>query len=212
VPHLRSGRALSHPHTTSHIQPGGLPQGPVLSCCCSVLTPHDTSGTPAASSATCSRPCCPDYTCSAEKETRHTPYVLYGRRPRFSLPLCGKMVWQPRHIRQPPHVLTPSGYRLRLSPPPIRGSQTLLGALPCHLTFPYPSPPVSLFLIPHCPKNKPGHRLPGRAVRVRKALLQHKSVRQATVVSPKVPHRSQLLTFVSLPHLHLQLSRTILSS
>jgi len=60
-------------------------------------------------------------------------------------------------------------------------------------------PPVSLFLIPCSPKNKPGHRLPGRAVRARKMPLQHKSLHQARVVSPKDPQRSQLLNVVSLP-------------
>jgi len=51
-------------------------------------------------------------------------------------------------------------------------------------------PPVSQFLIPRSPKNKPGHRLPGRAVMARKTPLQHKSLRQARVVSPKDLHRS----------------------
>jgi len=60
-------------------------------------------------------------------------------------------------------------------------------------------PPVSLFLIPRSPKNKPGQRLPGRAVRARRTPLQHKSLRQARVLSPKDPHRSQLLNFISLP-------------
>jgi len=73
-------------------------------------------------------------------------------------------------------------------------------------------PPVLLFLIPRSPKKKPGHRLPGRAVRARKVPLQHKSLRQARVVSPKDPHCSQLLNVVSLPHAPPQPSRTIRSS
>ena len=73
-------------------------------------------------------------------------------------------------------------------------------------------PPVSLFLIPRSPKNKPGHRLPGRAVRARKTPLQLKSLCQAKVVSPKDPHRSQLLNVVASPLAPPQPSRTILSS
>jgi len=72
-------------------------------------------------------------------------------------------------------------------------------------------PPVLQSLIPRSLKNKPGHRLPGRAVRARKTLLQHKSLRQARVVSPKDPHRSQLHKVVSLPPTPPQPSRTILS-
>ena len=52
----RSATAL----TTGHIQPGGIPQGLVLSCCGSLLTPRHTSDTPASSSTTPSRPCCPN--------------------------------------------------------------------------------------------------------------------------------------------------------
>ena len=69
--------------------------------------------------------------------------------------------------------------------------------------------PALQFLIPSSPKNRPGHRLPGRAVRGRKAPLQHKSLRQARVVSPKDPHRCQLLNVVSLPRVPPQPSRTI---
>ena len=70
----------------------------------------------------------------------------------------------------------------------------------------------SLFLIPRSPKNKPGHRIPGREVRSRKTQRQHKSLRQARVVSQKDPHRSLLLNVVSLPCAPPQPSRTILSS
>jgi len=73
-------------------------------------------------------------------------------------------------------------------------------------------PPVSPFLIPRSPKNKPGHRSLGRAVRARKLPLQHKSLRQARVLSPMDPHRSPLLNVVSLPPVPLQPSRTIRSS
>ena len=73
-------------------------------------------------------------------------------------------------------------------------------------------PPVSLFLIPHSPKNKPGLRLPGRAAKGRRTPLQHKSLRQARVVSLKDPHRSRLLNLVSLPCAPPQPSQTILSS
>jgi len=65
---------------------------------------------------------------------------------------------------------------------------------------------------PHSPKNKPWHRLPGRAVGARKAPLQHKSLRQARLVSPKDLHRSQLLKVVSLPRAPPQPSRMIHSS
>jgi len=88
---------------------------------------------------------------------------------------------------------------------------TLSITQPPHLSIPVP-PPVSLFLIPRSPKNKPGHRLPGRAGRARKRPLQHKSLRQAIAVSPKDPHRSQLNNVVSLPTVPPQPSRTILSS
>ena len=60
-------------------------------------------------------------------------------------------------------------------------------------------PPASPFLIPRSHKIRPGHRLPGRAVRARKTPLQHKSLREARVVSPKDPHRPQLHNVVSLP-------------
>jgi len=70
-------------------------------------------------------------------------------------------------------------------------------------------PPVSPFLIPCSPKNKPGHRSLRRAVRARKTPLQHKSLRQARVVSPKDPHHFPLLNVVSLPAVPLQPSRTI---
>jgi len=75
---------------------------------------------------------------------------------------------------------------------------TLSVTQPLHCSIPAP-PPVSLFLIPRSPKNKAGHRLPGRAVRARKTPLQHKSLREARVVSPKDPHRPQLHNVVSLP-------------
>jgi len=80
-----------------------------------------------------------------------------------------------------------------------------------HSSIPVPLP-VSPFLIPRSPKIKPGHRLPGRAVRARKAPLQHKSLHHARVVSPKDPHRSQLPKVVSLPPVPLQPSQMILSS
>ena len=73
-------------------------------------------------------------------------------------------------------------------------------------------PPVSPFLIPRSPKNKPGDRSLGRVVRARKTPLQHKSLRQARVVSPKDPHLSPLLNVVSLPPAPLQPSRAIRSS
>ena len=73
-------------------------------------------------------------------------------------------------------------------------------------------PPGFTVSDPRSPKNKPGHRLPGRAVRARKPLLQHKSLRQARVESPKDPHHSQLHNVVSLPPAPPQPSRTILSS
>jgi len=87
----------------------------------------------------------------------------------------------------------------------------LSGTQPPHFSIAVP-PPVSLFLIPHSPKNKPGQRLPGRALRARKAPLQHKSLRQARVVSPKDPHRSRLLNLISLPRTPPHASRTIRSS
>jgi len=88
---------------------------------------------------------------------------------------------------------------------------TLSVTQPPHFSTPVP-PPVLQFLIARSLKNKPGHRLPGRAVRARKTPLQHKSLRQARVVSPKDPHRSQLLNVVSLPPVPPQPCRTILSS
>ena len=75
---------------------------------------------------------------------------------------------------------------------------TLSDTQPPLLSIPVPSL-VSLFLIPYSPKNKPGHRLPRRAVRARKTPLQHKSLRQAQVVSLKDPRRSRLLNVLSLP-------------
>jgi len=51
------------------------------------------------------------------------------------------MVWQPRHIRQASPRLTTSCYPFCLSSSPVRGSQTLLRAIPGHLTFPYRFPP-----------------------------------------------------------------------
>jgi len=80
-----------------------------------------------------------------------------------------------------------------------------------HSSIPVPLP-VSPFLIPRSLKINPGHRLPGRAVRARKAPLQHKSLGQARVVSPKDPHRSQLPNVVSLPPAPLQPSQMIPSS
>ena len=72
--------------------------------------------------------------------------------------------------------------------------------------------PVSPFLIPRSPKSKPGHRLAGRPVSARKTQLQHKSLRQARVVCPKDPRRSQLPNVVSLPPVPLQPSQMIHSS
>ena len=88
---------------------------------------------------------------------------------------------------------------------------TLSVTQPPHCSIPVP-PPVSLFLIPRSPKKKPGHRLPGMAVGPRKTPLELKSLRQARVVSPKDPHRSQLLNVISSPLVPSQPSRTILSS
>ena len=105
--------------------------------------------------------------------------------------------------------------RLSFSPLAIPSERkrnfTMSDTQPPHLSIPVPSL-VSLSLIPRSPKNKPGHRLPGRAVRARKTPLQYKLLRQARVVSPKVPHRSQLLNVVSLPRPPPQPSRTIRSS
>jgi len=44
------------------------------------------------------------------------------------------------HMPKPPG-LTPSCYPFRLTPSPVRGSQTLLSALPSPFPFPYRSPP-----------------------------------------------------------------------
>jgi len=88
---------------------------------------------------------------------------------------------------------------------------TLSVTQPPHSSIPGP-PVVSPFLIPCRPKIKPGHRLPGRAVRARKTPLLHKWLCQARVVSPKDPHRSQLPNVVSLPPVPLQPSRMIPSS
>jgi len=105
--------------------------------------------------------------------------------------------------------------RLSFSPLAIPSQRkpnfTLLVTEPPHFSIQVPRL-VSLFLIPRSPKNKPGHRLPGRAAKARKAPLQHKSLRQARVVSLKDPHRSRLLNVVSLPRAPPQPSRMIRSS
>ena len=78
---------------------------------------------------------------------------------------------------------------------------TLSATQPLHSSIPV-LPPVSLCLIPRSPKNKPGHRLPGRAVRARRTPLQRKSLRQARVVSQKDPHRSSCsMSFLCPPYL-----------
>jgi len=118
------------------------------------------------------------------------------------------MVWQLGHIRQTPSGLTPTRLSFsHLATPSQRKPNIPLSItqLP-HSATPAP-PPVSLFLIPRSPKIKPGHRLPGMAVRARKTPLQHKSLRQARVLSPKDPQRSQLLNVVSLPPVPPQPSR-----
>jgi len=80
-----------------------------------------------------------------------------------------------------------------------------------HFSIPVPAP-VSQFLIARSPKNRAGNRLPERAVRATKMPVQHKSLCQARILSPKDPHRAQLLNVVSLPRAPPEPSRTIHSS
>ena len=162
---------MSHPLTTSHIHPGGVPQGFVLSCCCSLLPPHHTSGSPSASSPTSSRPCCQSQTCSAEKETRYPPLVSHGRRSRFSPPFRGKWYGNlDTYTKCPPTHLKRLSFLPHDIPIRRKPNSTPRDTQPPHFSILVP-PLVSQSLIPRSPKNKPEHWLLGRALRARKMPL-----------------------------------------
>ena len=137
--------------------------------------------------------------------------------------LSRKRKWQPASwlTRSPPRIFPPfsrangmttqtctlNATRIHLKPlsflPHVITSRknpsfTASDTQPPHSSIPA-HPPVSQSLNPRSPKNKPEHRLLGRAVRARIALLPHKSLLQARVVSPKDPHRSPLHNVGSFP-------------
>jgi len=132
-----------------------------------------------------------------------------GAAPESPFLFEGNWYGNPDTYAKRPPTLTTSWCPFRLSSSPLRGSQTLLQAIPNHLTFAYLSPLASQSLIPCIPKNRPGHMFPGRVVRARKTPLQHKSLCQSRVVSPKDPHGSQLLNIIFLLRAPRHPSRTI---
>jgi len=164
---------------------------------------------------------------------RPKPDLLLPLPPRLSL-LIRKGNWlrAPRLAQSQPHIfhsflrangmatqtrtlnatlshLKPRSFLPQVIPSLRKPGFTLSLTQPPHLSIPV-HPPVSQFLILPSPKNQPGHTLPGRAVKASKTPLQHKSLRQARVVSPKDSHCSQPHNIVSLPPAPPQPSRIIL--